>query len=210
MPFVMSPKGRTFMGMASAASAFGVAARELTADAAETATTYSRAQYADQLIGRPLVPAHASRATTMGRFEQLIKWTDNGQGIVEFDRATLDEEAWYWIVLEIGTGRNAGIWDLTGFDEVSIPSQRGRELPRGFYWGNEGGSPASAPGLHNLFPYAKGASYTGYASILGPDGMPMRIKREIRGKHFVQEGGLLGLERLTEGLRMGFQNLITP
>lgn len=209
MPFVMSPKGRKFMGMSSAASAFGIKAKELTVTAAETATTYSRAQYVDNLVGRPQVPARASRASTLGRFESLINW-ESAYGMVKFDRATLDEEAWYWVVLEIGTGKSANVFDGPTTSDLAVPSQRGRELPRGFYWGNEGGSPAAGPGLHNLFPFAEGASYTGYASTLDANGDPIRIKREIKGKHFVQEGGLIGYQDLYTGLAEGFRNLITP
>lgn len=211
MPFHISPKGRKFLEMPSAAKAFGTESRALVDRIADEATAHSRAQYSSYLVGRPLVPSRESRASTQGRFEQLIKWeaTHPPQGdMVVFDRSTMDEEAWYWIILEIGTGKSATI--LNTGESVAVPRQRGRELPRGFYWGNASGSPAGGPGSHNLFPYSPGESYTGYASTLDENGDPVRIKREIKAKHFVQEGGLLGFQDYREALTAAFEQLFIP
>lgn len=209
MPFFVSPKAKKFLEMPSAARAFGIKAVDLTVDAAHQATTTSRATYAENLTQRPHAPARASRFTTRGRLEEMIAWEAKG-GLVSFDRNALDTEAWYWIILEVGSGESAVVHTLAGNEDIAIPSQIGRELPRGYYWGNADGSPAQYGGLHNLFPYAEGASYHGYASTANEYGEQLVIHREIHPKHFVRDGGIAGLDFLREGLTAEFRRLFTP
>lgn len=206
MPFLVSPRGKKFLQLPSAAAAFGVAARNSATSAAEVATQTSRATFADWLVGRPLVPERRGRKTTGGDFEMLIAWEADQFGMIRFDQQAMDERAWYWIIQEIGTGKSAHILSPGG-GEIAIPSQKGRALPRGFYWGNEAGHPADGPGLHNLYPYEVGAAYGGYANTLDDNGNPVRMKREIRGKHFVRDGGKAGFTQLRQELRVEFRQM---
>lgn len=202
MPLIMSAKGKRFMGMGAMGQSFASRATDITVAAATTATEVSRETYTSWLSGRPLAPPRNKRKTTSGEFPTLIKWNADGDGMVRFDFETLDEEAWYWKMQEIGTGKTAKILFPEG--EITTRSQKNREFKPGLFWGDAGGIPAEFPGLQQLYPYTMappGAIIRGWAN---PENHP-RIKREIKAKHFVRDGGKAGFAQFRDELRTEFR-----
>lgn len=200
MPFHVSERGNAFLNVGESARRFLDKVEEAESEAASVATQRSRMQYDSWVSGRPFAPARRKRPTTNGGMGAMLHWQVGSDGMVVFDRDTLDNEAPYWVIQEIGTGQSARILNPEG--EVRVKSQVGRELPKGlFYWGVAGGEPAQWGGLHQLFPVSSAPSdplLSPYAEVSG------RIRREIKGKHFVQKGGIAGYDVFRDSLLAAF------
>ena len=102
----------------------------------------------------------------------------------------------YALIQEVGTGRSARILNPPG--QITIPSQIGRAISANLYWGTGVGGNAVGPraGANGDQLY--------YASELNNVGAvrrrKKRIRREIKGKHFLQAGGQAGYLELRTGL----------
>jgi len=184
------------------------AEREIAQAAAMQATAKSRARFTSKLgvgaygsggKGRPTVAPRPGRPTTQGAFASHIAWSPSPTG-VEMRVDQLQKVAPYWLIQEIGTGSSAkvargGLGKLRGGQgrsgpreagNVSVKSQAGRRLPRSLHWGLGSGK----PGTDQLIP--------------GPSIVPMRIREEIRGKHYIQRGGVLGFALYERELEQAF------
>lgn len=221
MPFIMSPKGRRFLRLSSFVEEMAASARTIETRAAKVATEESRLIFNRWHSGRPIAPSRKGRKSTEGRFASLIEWQADAYGMIRLDRETLQEAAPYWIIQEIGTGQSA--LSLYPEEEFAVPSQIGRQLPMGFYWGNAGGTnptgnvsmsrrnipaPFASPG-RRMHP---GGAIVGqqqlYPAYMAPPGELIlargRIRREIKGKHFIRDGGIAGYDLLRERLLADF------
>jgi hypothetical protein len=191
----MSPKGKRFMNMPALATGFAQRVEKYEQGAADAATQMSREMSRRFTSNRPLAPARPGRPTTSGMFANFIQWQRTASGMIEFDLATLETAAPYWLILEIGTGESAQILSPSG--TASVRSQRGRHIPWSLYWGDAPGSGptgrmsgkkrlASGVGAQQLYLVSslpKGAQRPGSPGI---------IRREIKGKHYIQDGGRTG------------------
>lgn len=201
MPLVMSPRAKRFMNMPALATGFAQRVEKYEQGAADAATQMSRDMSRRFSSNRPLAPARPGRPTTGGTFANFLQWQRGANGMIEFDLATLESAAPYWLILEIGTGQSAQILNPSG--TASVQSQRGRHIPWGLYWGDgPGAGPtrrmsgkkrlASGVGAQQLYVVSslpKGAQRPGSAGI---------IRREIKGKHYIQDGGRTGFTLLRD------------
>lgn len=201
-----------------AARAFAQANNIAAERAAKEATNVSRAVFSSKLSGRPLVPARSGRPTTSGQFVSYINWvpsrgtraTAGRRGTlgttVNFDLAKLDSAAPYWLIQEIGTGESASILNEGAAQGVAfggtVKSQVNRPISKHLLFAP---GPGSAPtrsggltkkrgsgsrpsGLDNLFR----AGDLDPKAVSGFFSSQHRIKREIKGKHYIQIGGKAG------------------
>jgi hypothetical protein len=110
---------------------------------------------------------------------------------VEFELGRLP---FYALIQEIGTGQSAAIINPAG--SISVRSQVGRLISANLYW-------ASGPGAAPV-PASRGVSHDQlyYASELNAQAVAAarrrrkRIRREIKGKHFIGDGGVAGFLEL--------------
>jgi hypothetical protein len=174
--------------------------------AAAMATGVSQDQFRKKLSKRPTVPERTGRPTTKGGFSKLIRWQKD-QGFVQFQQATLEEAAPYWLIQEIGTGEEAvirsgspgerssllGAPDMSGL-AVSVKSQKGREISPSLTWAEVTGSGAQQQFEYDVnLPDKRNQQLMSYRDVMNAplkqDLEPMRIGQEIEGKHFIQRGG---------------------
>jgi hypothetical protein len=195
-----SQKAKKFLNIAQAAHEFIQAANQRENDAIKIATDVSRSTFKSHLSGRPLVPQRPGRRTTSGAFASYIQWQRAPQArdiSISLDSKLLKSVGPYAFINEIGTGKTAVILNPPG--SISIPSQVGRNLPRGLVWATHAGGTASGPatgvGHENLF--LRSDINGGFVA----KGRVGRIRREIKGKHFIQQGGVQGFRALDVGLR---------
>lgn len=179
---------------------------QLAARGATTATQVSRERYRSTLSGRPTVAPRSGRPSTGGQLQNLIQWHVNATGDgVRLDVATLSSGAPYWPILEIGTGYSGQmITDaVTKSGPVfSIPSQVGRQISRGLVWATKGGvfmPPRGSVSSHQIRPISE----VRRRRPRGPVRLfhkPMTITREIKPKHFIQQGGQQGFDVFQVGI----------
>lgn len=223
MPLLVSARGKRFMALPQRSRGFSSRSREHAGAAAKAATAESRLMYSRWHSGRPLAPPRRGRPTTDGQFANYLQWQANSYGLVNFELAALAARAPYWVIQEIGSGRTARILNPPG--GVAVRSQIGRKLPYGFYWADAAGgaptaptgptkrdipSPFASPGRRVLAPPGGligqqqlfAAPTTGWRGSRGSS--PGRIRREIKGKHFIQAGGREGFAVLSEQLLADF------
>lgn len=173
------------------------------ADASKVATAVTRNTWNSQLSGRPQDrPSSPLRPSTNGRGDSFMLWSPApGANGIEFNWAQATAGMPYLAIQEIGTGRKANIADPVNGRTMSyaIPSQRGRFISPRLLWSTRmGGQPEhnGAIGTGQLYP----------ASMLDPSAVAnfrssrKRIRREIRGKHAVQQGGIAGFYRYEANL----------
>lgn len=193
-------KAKKFLNLSQGVQEFLKAASQHELDAAKLATTVSRDTFTSHLSGRPLVPQRPGRRTTGGSFASYIQWIKEPKSrdiSISLDSKLLKSVGPYAFINEIGTGKTAVILNPPG--TITIPSQIGRNLPRGMVWAGAAGADAVGPstganGRENLFLRA---DVNGGFVVKGRVG---RIRRETKGKHFIQQGGAQGFRTLAVGL----------
>jgi hypothetical protein len=162
--------------------------------AVNQATLQSQQQFQKELgngtgTSRPSIESDPKRGrkSTKGGFTKLIKWRKY-KGYVQFQRVSLEAAAPYWLVQEIGTGKDAVMYSGDdGGTSINIPSQQGRVIPGSLVWADaQGQYDTPRPGVRNQ-------QLMSYKDVIGApykqDLEPMRIGREIEGKHYIQRGG---------------------
>ena len=158
-------------------------ARKAADNAAERATSVSRATFRSRLSGRPTTNlSRPKRPSTQGAFASHVNWSPKGDGhSVALGVSELEGAAPYWIIQEIGTGKSANInkgSQGTGTRaprSVSVRRQAGRILPRGLIWsGNNPPKDQVEPRQGRPGPRV---------------GV---IRNEIKGKGYVRIGGNAG------------------
>lgn len=166
-------------------------------EAATVATAATQASWNSQLSGRPVDRRTGpGRPTTQGKGDSLLTWRATQDNGVVFNWAGATTAMPYLIIQEAGTGRSANITDPVGGvnRKYTIPSQRGRFISPRLLWSDGvGGSPqrGNAQGKGQLYP----ASVLNPADVANFRSSRKRIRREIRGKHAIQDGGTAGFQR---------------
>lgn len=211
MPVVISAKGKRFLNMYSQAQRFQgtIAAHE--AAAAAAATDASRSRFLSQLSGRPSGPSRAGRLSTGGTFGTDILWSRGTGGSIEFDLARLP---FYALIQEIGTGQQASMkagapGGARTVASIDVPSQYGREISANLYWGSGPGGQASRAQAGRRDQQLYYASELNAKSVAMLSRRKKRIRREIKGKHFIAVGSETGFvelaTRLTDEARRIFR-----
>lgn len=169
--------------------------------AARTATTGTRANFAHRR--EPIAP-RPGRSSTGGRMKQHLTWVAR-DGQVQFDMATADRQAPHWLIQEIGTGQRATVKRHDTPNPLGRPkkgatyvrtvkSQKGRRISAGLVFANNGRY--SPPGARRDEQLQWASRVTGVPQRTpgSPQGQAagIRIRREIRGQHFVKKGGEQG------------------
>ena len=184
--------GASFTRRIDAFRAQEIAARRT---AATTATQVTRASFHHS---RPQnVPNRPGRDNPLPML-QALRWVPSGNGVA-FDIAEANYQAPYWIIQEIGTGQSAGLLrDGVKFgrgrravgapNTISVRSQVGRRISGRLAWGTGPAGTWVAPGGGTGQQLYLRALLKGGAAARGG----MRIKREIKGQHMVQQGGNQG------------------
>jgi hypothetical protein len=211
MPFEMSSRGRRFMQMDRVARSFTERIPKHEEEAAAAATKQSKVIYERWKGHRPEAPERAGRPTTQGQFPGFLRWNRDARGNIRFDSADLETRAPYWLIQEVGTGQSARILNPAG--EVSVRSQIGRRIPLSLQWADSQGSE----------PTRGSTAFGGFQQLylthlFGPDkdGNPRkpvragRIRREIKGKHYLRDGGLLGMSTLRRELMGDAEKTFRP
>jgi hypothetical protein len=171
--------------------------------AAQTATSASRAKFRYK---RPAnAPRRPGRSSTGGKFKTYLNWKPTATGGVAIDTKALDKNARHWIIQEIGTGGRAtvkrgGSPNAKGRPKNgaayirTVRPQAGRRLSPGLVF-------ATGPGGHYA-PFGAGRKQQLYlrSKIKGAPAAPapgheVRIRREIKGQHFVQTGAEKGFRQ---------------
>lgn len=180
--------------------------------AAKTATTESRRAYKRL---RPLAPgrpgrnrktamtSHVKWQKTAGAAHKSVAGARGPSDGVALRVADLDANAPYWIIQEIGTGRSASLKSPGGrATKIRVKRQRGRRISPGLVWATGPRGSYVPPitgrvGQHQLFlrKQVKGVPWTRTRSQAA-----IRIKREIKGQHFVQAGGEQGFREYRESI----------
>ena len=173
------------------------AERSAANEAAEIATETSRQKF--HYLREPISGLRRrGRSSTGGRFASHIKWERDTESGVQLNLQELDAEAPHWPLLELGTGKSARMrWG--GDDDPSnpraraaqiktIPSQRGRRIHGSLVFADGPGGNYSPPGAsrsQQLFYRDQIAGTPRYRREI-------RIRREIKGQHFIQKGAQAG------------------
>lgn len=203
MPLILSAKGKRFMNMPALAAGFTQRIASHEQVAADAATEMSRRMSSRFSSGRPLAPPRAGRPTTNGTFATHILWEPGkATGGIKFDLPGLEAVAPYWLIQEIGTGQSAVILNPSGV--AAVQSQRGRRIPWSLYWGD---APGAVP-TGRMSGKQRIANNVGFQQLYLVSGLPSGtrsgsggiIRREIRGKHYIQDGGLTGFAVLRDEL----------
>jgi hypothetical protein len=201
----MSARGRRFMAMTAPnglIAQFLTAATKRETQAAKVATDESRSvfQNSPNRSRRPLAPPRKGRPTTAGAFPTLLHWLpDHQNNRIKFDVAAIRSAAPYYLIQEIGTNRTATILNPPG--SITVPSQAGRLIKSiSLYWApGPGGQPSSPSrrggGLEQLY-LATDLKMGQFSRT-----RRMRIRREIKGKHYLRDGGIQGFRTLSTGLQ---------
>lgn len=214
MPLIMSAKAKRFMQMSSRASQFATRVQQIEQEAADVATAESRTVYQRWHSGRPNPPARKGRATTGGTFADLLIWNRKSNGMIEFDMAALRSRTptntgnfSYALIQEIGTGQSARILGSQS-GAVAVPSQRGRRISPSLMWSDGGGGNSRPMTAKNRLAAQKSGTFGMQNLFERPQGTFGRaglIRREIRGKHFIRDGGVVGWDLLQERLVKDFK-----
>lgn len=172
--------------------------RRASATAAETATAKSRNSF--HYLREPVAGLKRNgRASTGGRFASHIQWTPDATGVA-LNLEHMNVEAPHWPILELGTGKSARMrfGGDTGANPRAraaelrtIPSQRGRAIHGALVFADGPGGTYSPPGAsrtQQLFYRDQVAGVPRYRRTL-------RIRREIKGQHFIQKGAQAGFRQ---------------
>lgn len=198
MPMVTSAKGKRFLDMYSRTKQFRALIPQIEKNAAAEATTVSRATFRRLEGHRPIAPTRAGRPSTEGHFASDILWeviANKKLGNVELDINRLPP---YVFIQEIGTGQTARILNPVG--TISVRSQYGRAISANLFWASGPGgavSPARTGGRDEQLYYA---SELNAQSVANSRRRKKRIRREIKGKHFIADGGRAGFVQLERAL----------
>lgn len=177
--------------------------------AATVATRVTRDSF--RYTGRPVdVPERQGRKSTHGQLANHLHWnaTSGIGGGVEFDVIGADHAAWYWIILEIGSGeravlRRGGDPNPRGRPHAnasfvrSVKSQRGRLISIGLGFASGPGGVYTPPGGQRdqqLYLRSQLVNRSAHAALSGAAPRQrgidqLVIKHEIHGQHFVKKGG---------------------
>lgn len=196
----VSPQARRFLNAATAAQRFKLAIKQREMEAAKVATDVSRMTFKSR-IARPLAPPRHGRPTTMGLFADYINWSPSGKtkGFIDFDSSGLAAKAEYWLIQEIGTNRTATITNPPGV--VTVRSQIGRIIPFNLYWAQGVGGSASDARTGASGDQLYYATEVNAKSLHNVRARRKRIRREIKGRHYLQAGGAEGIQYL--GVKLG-------
>lgn len=212
--FQASARGNRFLNMQRTLQTFTSQVAALEQEAAQVATETSRRAFTSELNlrGRPYAPPRRGRNTTLGSFGNSIVWerlkggtsgTGNTGAGIDIQRLP-----WYWIIQEIGT--NAEAEQLSNPTRTwKVESQVGRRISPALAWASGPGA-GPKPGVigasgDQLFYVselntAKAAAGYRVRSARTKGGGGYRIRREIKGKHFLRAGGLAGYANLASNL----------
>lgn len=200
--FQVSAKGTRLLRIQETARAFGQKAADIEDAAAERATEASQGRFRAQLSGRPLAPPRRGgrygRPTTEGTFADRLLWEPDGDGNVEFDIRKIRSAAPYFIIQEIGTAATANCLNPAG--TFVVRSQIGRRISSNLFWASGPGGQAlnAARGVGNdQLYYARDLDQNSIGQVRK---RRKRIRREIKGKHYLQYGGIEGFRVLAKGL----------
>lgn len=222
MPLIMSDKGRRFMEMPALARGFAARAEKYGDEAAERATDMSRRMSRRFSSNRPLAPSRPGRPSTEGTFANYLIWQANAGGRIELDIATLKAAAPYWLIIEIGTGESARI--LNGGGGETVKSQKGRRISQSLFWADSASAPPLRPmtkgkrmeQIQAHFPMGMNQQLypiediSNAAYIPRAKGRTGRIRKEIKGKHFIQDGGATGFQFLRDETISDFKRTFLP
>lgn len=191
------------MNIQSSAAQFIQVAQLRATEAAKVATDTSRTVFSSHLSGRPLAPPRPGRKTTGGGFANDLEWLPTTKGNIEFDVLGIEGQAPYYLIQEIGTGKSAVILNPPG--SIAIRSQRGRLINLGLQWADGTGQAPSRPGhggLQQIYATADLNMSKSHGRL-----RRIRIRREIKGKHFIRDGGIEGFSYLDSTLRADAQRI---
>lgn len=216
VPFARSAKARKLLSQVGTGQAmrkfnlaFVQAAGQASRRAANDATNVSRNTFTSNLSGRPFAPPRPGRPTTSGQFVQYISWyVDSKTGAVRFDFPTLQAQAPYWPINEIGTNGSGTAYSHTAqgavkaFTVYNIPSQRGRYISSGLVWASGLGAQANGPhrGIGNEQLFARATVLAQQVSLA-----KIRINREIKAKHFIRDGAKSGFAGYRKDMTRAFR-----
>lgn len=188
----ISARGRRFLNVYAQAQAFRRAVPGAEAAAAAVATDESKYTFLRQLNARnrPHAAPRSGRPTTGGTFDQLIRWRPDGRGNIAFDFQGLKGAAPYFLIQEIGTGKTATILNPQG--TVTVRSQVGRTISANLYWASGPGGNAVAPRSGASGDQIYAAAELNASTLARVPQRRKRIRREIKGKHYIQIGGRAG------------------
>lgn len=192
----VSAKGRRFLNVYAQAQAFRRAIPVAEAAAAAVATDESKYTFLRQLNARnrPHAAPRTGRPTTGGTFDQLIRWRPDGRGNISFDFQSLKRAAPYFLIQEIGTGQTANILNPQG--TVTVHSQIGRTISANLYWAGGSGGSAVGPRSGASGDQLYAAAELNASTLARVPHRRKRIRREIKGKHYIQSGGRAGYLQL--------------
>jgi hypothetical protein len=190
----MSPRARRFLNMPALCQQFAATISAAEQSAAARATQVSQAVFTSGLSPRPVVPARAGRPTTGGAFANDITWTPSGDGVA-VDYLRLPH---YALIQEIGTGQEAAITNPPG--AVRVRSQVGRYISANLVWAGGGGAHAASTGRHGMDQLVWRANVSAQ-QLQNVRSRRIRIRREIKGKHYLRDGGVAGFSAYSSELR---------
>lgn len=196
----VSAKARRFLQSAAQVQKFKDAITAREAEAAKAATFTSRVTF-DSRLKRPIAPPRPGRPNaTGGQFTSFLKWepSKGHKGFIEFDTATMQKVAPYFLIQEIGTNRTATILNPPG--QVTVRSQIGRTIPFNLYWASGPGGSASDARTGASGEQLYLAKDINAASLKNVRSRRKRIRREIKGRHYLQAGGAEGFRYLGQNL----------
>lgn len=190
---------RRFINMQATAAKFLAANQQREKEAADKATQVSRQKFTSSLGHRPLVAPRRGRPTTGGAFANDIKWNVTGNGGKQAIGVDLIKLPRYSLIQEIGTGQAAQITNPPG-GSITVRTQVGRYIAATLVWGGNGGVYPASSGR-------RGADQLIFRASVNADQLDsvrerrIRIRREIKGKHYLRDGGAAGFSTLSAGLR---------
>lgn len=216
--------------------AFQEVADSAEADAHETANTVlrNRFKYVRKPTPEGLNPS--SRQSTLGNFTEKFQYTREGNGFISLNVDQLNRSvvADYWMVQEVGTGPKGrgrmleyglspdGKKVRVGIANIIIRSQKGRELPANLQWSDESRrffrpsrgrfrqdyiSPVYQGGdSDESRDTSRGDGLSRESALIDFKMRPLRIRKEIRGKHFVRDASVEGAKALRGPLISYFES----
>lgn len=166
---------------------------------AKTATTVTQRK-AKRL--RPIAPPRAGRHGT-GQMAKAAKWRPTKTGQVQFNYLGMNKDQPHWIIQEIGTNARARVRsggrplpkgrprkDATYVRTVK--SQKGRIIRGHLVWARGGRYIPPITGRVGNDQLFLRQTVQGVPHVRGRNLPNIRIQREIKGQHFVREGGRAG------------------
>lgn len=198
--------GGTFDGGIHRRAAKLVAAEQKAAvSAAARATEVTRDSFRYK---REIAPPRPGRSSTGGQMKQHLEWgVMKSTGQVAFKRTQADREVPHWIIQEVGTGKRATMKEggkpnpkgrpAKGATYVrTVRSQVGRRISGGLVFASGGQwTPPGARRDQQLYWASQVRGVPAYRGASTRQAAAIRIRREIRGQHFVKKGGQAGFRQ---------------